>query len=102
MRECQLCNTPSRGTMCLRCWNEARGRRWRQVALRLASGRFPKQVAQELGISVKTVEFHWGVIKQKLGVSSYQELTLQMVRNGQLLVPVEERAFALDDGMGWI
>jgi DNA-binding CsgD family transcriptional regulator len=42
--------------------------RQRDIVSRRAAGVNFKTIALELGISLKTVEFHWGQIKQRLGM----------------------------------
>ena len=55
-------------------------RRWRltpqevSVARLVATGRTNRQVADELVVSVKTVEYHLGNLYGKLGIRSRQEL----------------------------
>lgn len=46
----------------------------RRVALMAATGLSNKQIAQELFVTVKTVEFHLGQVYRKLGVRSRNEL----------------------------
>jgi FixJ family two-component response regulator len=48
--------------------------RERQVFLRVAQGRLNKQVAHELGTSVRTVKAHRAQVMTKLGLSSVAEL----------------------------
>ena len=42
--------------------------------MRLAMGQPAKAVAAELGVSRKTVEYHWHEVKRVLGIGSYVEL----------------------------
>jgi RNA polymerase sigma factor (sigma-70 family) len=48
--------------------------RQREVLLRVLDGKPSRQIAEELAISVKTVEFHRARIMQKLGVKTAAEL----------------------------
>ncbi len=54
------------------------------VLLELAQGKSNKQVANELAISVRTVETHRKNIKRKLGISSTAGLTRYAMENGVL------------------
>lgn len=56
--------------------------REREVLQRLAEGRTTKEIAFDLGISVKTVETHRQQISSKLGMSSVAELTKYAIREG--------------------
>jgi FixJ family two-component response regulator len=49
-------------------------RRERQVLDKVLAGRTSREIARELFISVKTVDFHRGRIMQKLAISSLREL----------------------------
>ena len=49
-------------------------RRQREVAERLAVGQPPKAVAADLGLSLKTVEYHWAQVKRVLGIGNVVEL----------------------------
>jgi DNA-binding NarL/FixJ family response regulator len=55
--------------------------RQREVLQLIAEGRVPKEIASQLGISVRTVEFHKYSIIQKLGVRTVAELTKYAVRH---------------------
>lgn len=48
--------------------------REREVLQRVIDGKKSREIAQELSISIKTIEFHRSNIREKLGVSSLQEL----------------------------
>ena len=64
--------------------NESGGRltdREREIVQLLAEGRSNKQVADELGISVKTVETHRASIMKKLQFKAFSELVRYAVRN---------------------
>ena len=52
--------------------------------LKLAQGKSNKSVAQELNISVYTVETHRKNIKRKLGITSTAGLTRYAMENGVL------------------
>lgn len=54
------------------------------ILLQLAQGQSNKEVAQELNISVRTVETHRKNIKRKLGISSTAGLTRYAMENGVL------------------
>ncbi len=54
------------------------------ILLQLAQGKSNKQVAAELGISVRTVETHRKNIKRKLGISSTAGLTRYALEHGVL------------------
>jgi len=57
--------------------------REREVMKRVAEGKHNKSIAAELGISVKTVEFHRAHMMEKMGVASVAALVQQMVRLGE-------------------
>jgi DNA-binding NarL/FixJ family response regulator len=48
----------------------------------LAEGRVRKEIAQILGVSVKTVEFHKQKITEKLGMHTDAALTAYAIRHG--------------------
>ena len=52
----------------------------------LACGKSSKQVAEDLGLSVKTVETHRTLIYRALGIHTIAELTLYAVREGWVKV----------------
>jgi DNA-binding NarL/FixJ family response regulator len=56
--------------------------RQREVLQLLAEGRVRKEIAQILGVSVKTVEFHKQKITEKLGIHSDAALTAYAIRHG--------------------
>ncbi len=56
--------------------------RQREVLQLLAEGRVRKEIAQILGLSIKTVEFHKQRITEKLGIHSDAELTAYAIRHG--------------------
>jgi DNA-binding NarL/FixJ family response regulator len=56
--------------------------RQREVLQLLAEGRVRKEIAQVLGVSVKTVEFHRHQITEKLGIRTNAELTAYAIRHG--------------------
>lgn len=56
--------------------------REREVVILLARGETAKKIAQQLDISVKTVEFHRGNIARKLGVHTTSELTKFALAHG--------------------
>lgn len=55
-----------------------------EVLRRVASGMTTKEIARELGISPKTVEFHRGQLMERLGVRDVTGLTRYAVQNGVL------------------
>jgi DNA-binding NarL/FixJ family response regulator len=55
--------------------------REREIVQQLAEGRSNKEVADKLGISVKTVETHRAAIMRKLGFTAFSELVRYAVRN---------------------
>ena len=54
------------------------------VLLRLAKGKSNKEVAEELAISIRTVETHRKNIKRKLGISTTAGLTRYVLESGLL------------------
>jgi DNA-binding NarL/FixJ family response regulator len=56
--------------------------RQREVLQLVAEGRVRKEIAQILGVSVKTVEFHKQNITEKLGIHTDAELTAYAIRHG--------------------
>jgi DNA-binding NarL/FixJ family response regulator len=56
--------------------------RQREVLQLLAEGRVRKEIAQILGVSVKTVEFHKQKISEKLGIHTDAALTAYAIRHG--------------------
>ncbi|MEM6887766.1 MAG: response regulator transcription factor [Pseudomonadota bacterium] len=63
---------------------EALTGREQTILLQLAQGKSNKQVAQDLDISVRTVETHRKNIKRKLGISSTAGLTRYALEHGVL------------------
>ena len=63
---------------------EALTNREQTILLQLAQGRSNKEVAHELGISVRTVETHRKNIRAKLGISSTAGLTRYAMEHGVL------------------
>jgi DNA-binding NarL/FixJ family response regulator len=56
--------------------------RQREVLQLLAEGRVRKEIAQILGVSIKTVEFHKQKITEKLGLHTDAALTAYAIRHG--------------------
>jgi DNA-binding NarL/FixJ family response regulator len=54
----------------------------RAVAQLIAAGRSNREAAQDLVVSVKTIEFHLGNVFSKLGVRSRSQLTLELLKTG--------------------
>src|SRR5690349_20450741 len=65
---------------------ETRTAREREIVQLLSEGRGNKEVADELAISVKTVETHRAAIMRKLGIGSLADLVRYAIRN-QLIEP---------------
>jgi DNA-binding NarL/FixJ family response regulator len=61
--------------------------RQREVLQLVAEGRARKEIAQILGVSVKTVEFHKQRITEKLGIHTDAALTAYAIRHG--IAPAE-------------
>lgn len=61
--------------------------RQREVLRRVAAGLSCKQIAAELGISVKTIEFHKASISRQLGLKSTAALTRWAIAHG-LVAPL--------------
>jgi len=53
--------------------------RERQVFLRIGEGRGTREIAEELGLSIKTVETYRAKIKQKLGLDNNHQLVQQAI-----------------------
>jgi DNA-binding CsgD family transcriptional regulator len=49
--------------------------REREVVVRIGSGMNSKLIARELGVSTRTVEYHRGKIRRKLGTTSQNDLS---------------------------
>jgi DNA-binding CsgD family transcriptional regulator/N-acetylneuraminic acid mutarotase len=77
-----------------------------QVVRLLMQGRSNNQIAYELGISVRTVEYHLGKVYAKLGVASRSEAILKLSRAGlwESAIPKEgalgESRVEKGDGIG--
>ncbi len=56
--------------------------RQREVLQLVAEGRVRKEIAQILGVSIKTVEFHKQKITEKLGIHTDAALTAYAIRHG--------------------
>jgi len=63
-------------------------RRERQVLVLVAEGKANKEIARELHIAVKTVEYHITNILGKLGAANRTEAVVKALEQG-LLDPVE-------------
>lgn len=57
-------------------------RRQREVLELVAKGRSAKEIASALNISVKTVDFHKGILMDELGLRTTAELTRYAIANG--------------------
>ncbi len=55
--------------------------REKQICILIADGLRSREIAQKLGISVKTVETHRANIKNKLAMSTQAELIKYAIRN---------------------
>jgi len=58
--------------------------RERQVMILLASGRTNKEIADELGISSKTVDTHRGHVIKKLAVRNNADITRYAIKHGYI------------------
>jgi DNA-binding NarL/FixJ family response regulator len=56
--------------------------RQRQILQLIAEGKQNKEIAEVLGVSVKTVEFHRGCLMRKLGTHTVAELTRFAIQEG--------------------
>lgn len=61
--------------------------REREVVRRIAEGKLNRIIAQELGISMKTVEFHRARVMEKMKVASVAELVQQLMQLGESTTP---------------
>lgn len=61
--------------------------RERQIVAAIVAGRTNKQLAHQLGVSPKTVEWHLGRLYQRVGVASRAELAVLAERGGWLDLP---------------
>lgn len=61
--------------------------REREVLRRFAMGHNPKQVADELGVSAKTIQNHLTLIKDKLGLQEPAELVRYAIKHGYVEAP---------------
>lgn len=61
--------------------------REQEVFMRIAQGKTPKQLAFELGISVKTAYLHRSSIREKLGIQNDLQLHQMALSHGLLDVP---------------
>jgi DNA-binding NarL/FixJ family response regulator len=59
-------------------------KRQEQVASRIAVGKPIKEVAFELKLSQKTVEYHWAKVRDMLGIQDYVELTHFAIATGMV------------------
>ena len=66
----------------------------RRVAAAVSAGRTNKATARELGVSVKTIEFHLGNVFRKLEVSSRGELA-HLLHEAARIHPTESDATAV-------
>jgi two-component system response regulator NreC len=60
--------------------------REKEVLLRLAGGKTTKEIAQEFGVSAKTIETYRWRLRQKLNMRSMAELTKYAIRQGLVSV----------------
>jgi len=61
-----------------------------EVIRLVANGSRNREVAKELGISVKTVETHRANIMNKLGYRSLSQLILYAIQKGIIKLPMED------------
>lgn len=66
--------------------------REREVMDRIVTGRQNKHIADELGICIKTVEFHRSKVMQKVGVHSVAELVQLTLATRAVRTPLGEHA----------
>jgi FixJ family two-component response regulator len=71
-------------------------RRERAVLARVVGGDTSKEIAHELGISARTVEFHRANLMKKFGAKNLAELVREFMRASQ----GETREMAVDPGTG--
>lgn len=71
-------------------------RRERQVAVRVAQGLMSKEIAADLGISLRTVHTYREALARKLGTSSAAVVTRFVLRTGltDLVPPPQPKATA--------
>lgn len=55
-------------------------KRQQEVAYRLALGKTNREISQELGCGLKTVDTHRGAVLQRIGVRNAVELTLRALQ----------------------
>jgi len=65
--------------------------RQREILLLIAEGRFSKEIAHILNISIKTVDFHRARLMTRLGVHSVAELIRRAIEEGLVPASIEER-----------
>lgn len=63
-------------------FGDALTRRQREVLELVAQGKSAKEIASALNISVKTVDFHKGILMNELGLRTTAELTRYAIANG--------------------
>jgi len=73
--------------------------RQREMVRRITAGQQCKQIAAELGISAKTVEFHKASIARQLGIHSTAELTRWAITHGLAQPSTTSRRPAPDDDL---
>lgn len=64
--------------------------RQRAVALLIAQGKFNAEIADELEISIKTVDSHRAAVLGRLGLRNNVELTLHLIETGVVKVTIPE------------
>lgn len=62
--------------------------RQRVVWKLIAEGQYPKEIAAQLGLSVKTVDCHGAALRQRLGARNAADLTRAAIRFGVIAVEV--------------
>lgn len=60
-------------------------RRW-ELIKRIASGETTKEIALNLGISAKTVEYHWARAKVEFGFQCVQDATKYAIKNNLITI----------------
>lgn len=87
---CPQCGGPKTdlSSICRNCWAPSRNR-IEDVLTGIANSKTMKEIAIDLGISIKTVEYHWYKGKVKYGLQCPQDATKLAIRMGWITCPVE-------------
>ncbi len=68
--------------ICYSCRYPEAGNRVKDVVVGLANSQTIKEIAIQLSLSVKTVEYHWAMAKVKLGFQCYQDAVKYAIKQG--------------------